>query len=152
MPKLTILLLVAILGLPACGGDDAAVVGTWKFDYEASEAALDPDLERVAKGPARQQLRKDAREFLRRNLGGLDITLNLKEGGDAEFIRKGRGPETRYVGQWRHDGRKGEVVVSAKGATERYKLRDETLRYLVEVSETDGAGKRTVELVLKRQG
>ena len=50
-----------------------------------------------------------------------------------------------------HSLRRSVGVVSGGGNTERYRLQDDTLRFLVPVTETDEAEKRTVELVLKRE-
>ena len=151
MRMLTILFVAALFSLSACGDQNAAAVGTWKFDFETTAEAMKPDLERVARGPAREKLREDAIKFLKGQVGALEISLQLKADGSAESTRTGRGPERKWVGEWRFDGKKQEVVVSGGGNTERYRLQDDTLRFLVPVTETGEAEKRTVELVLKRE-
>ena len=133
--------------LAGCGQGDR-VVGTWTFDLEASAQLLEPELARVAPGAAREGLRKEALAILKAALGGLDITLELKDGGDAEFTGKGRGPQRPFKGEWTFDGRKNELVVTGKGSRQRYILEGDVLHYLVEVSE--GSKSRTLKLVMKR--
>ena len=55
MRMLTILSVAALFSLSACGDQNAAAVGTWKFDFETTAEAMKPDLERVARGPARRR-------------------------------------------------------------------------------------------------
>ncbi|NRA96295.1 MAG: hypothetical protein HRU14_08815 [Planctomycetes bacterium] len=147
MRALPALLLTISVTLAGCSQGDK-VVGTWTFDLEASAQILEPELARVAPGAGREGLRKEALAILKAALGGLEITLELKDGGEAEFTGKGRGPQRPFKGEWTFDDRKNEIVVTGKGSPQRYVLKGDVLHYLVEVPE--GSKSRTLRLVMKR--
>jgi len=139
--------IIACASLAGCGQSDA-VIGVWSFDLEASVGLLEPELARVAPGAARAGLRTDALEILKTALGDLDVSLELKDGGDAEFSGKGRGVDRPFKGEWTFDDRKNELIVTGQGSRQRYLLDGDVLHYLVEVSE--GSKTRTLRLVMKR--
>lgn len=149
MRALPALILTISVTLAGCSEGDK-VVGTWTFDLEASAQILEPELARVAPGAGREGLRKKALAMIKDALGGLEITLELKDGGEAESTgqRPGRGPQRPFKGEWTFDDRKNELLVTGKGSPQRYVLKGDVLHYLVEVPE--GSKSRTLRLVMKR--
>lgn len=140
--------MIVALTLVGCGRSDD-VVGTWTFDLEASAKLLEPELERVAPGAGREGLRTEALKVLRTALGTLQVTLEIKDDGEAVFSGTGRGPRRPFKGEWKFDGRSNELVVTGKGSRQRYVLEGDVLHYLVE-DIAEGGKTRTLRLVMKR--
>ena len=138
-----------VASLSACGGGDD-LAGTWTFDLKASMKALEPDLARVAPGPARQDLRSETLRVIEEALAEFQVTLTLEAGGRATVTGAGRASPRTLEAKWRFDAARQEVVVTTGDRDQRYSVDGDQLGFPIEVPEIDGGKLRTLRVILTR--
>ncbi len=149
MRTLTTLTLVCVLLSSGCGGNED-LVGTWTFDLDASLEALQPELDQVAPGPARAELRAEAVRVIRSALADFQVTLEIEAGGKATVKGEGRGAPQALDAAWRFDSAREELVVTAGEQEHRYLVDAGRLLFPVKVPEVVGGKVRTLRAVMTR--